>query len=431
MDNFSTGALLGALIVLLALSAFFSMAETSMMALNRYRLKHSVASGSRGAVLTQTLLERTDRLLGVILLGNNLVNASAATLTTIITLRLFGEGEWALSLATLLLTFAILVFSEVTPKVIGAAYPERIALPAAFVLAPLLRLLSPVVWFVNLFVQAILRLLRLQPPASGPQPLTQQELRTLVLEAGRYIPAKHQSMLLSLLELENTTVDDIMVPRQQIESIDLEASDTELRHQLATCHHNRVLVCRGSADDVVGLLHVRRILHLWESDEFSREALETQVKPPVFVPSGSNLLSQLQALQEQRERVALVIDEYGEILGLLALEDVLEEIVGEFTTQSPQRSTAWAEDTGGGWVIDGSAPLRDLNRKLGLALSIDGPRTLNGLILEHLQDLPEAGVSLRLDGVTLEILSVQDRAVRSVRLRRIATPAATHPPPAT
>jgi len=305
----------------------------------------------------------------VILLGNNLINASAATLTTIITLRLFGEGEWALSLATLLLTFAILVFSEVTPKVIGAAYPERIALPSSYILSPLLRLLSPVVWFVNLFVQAILRLLRLQPPASGPQPLTQQELRTLVLEAGRYIPAKHQSMLLSLLELEGTTVDDIMVPRQQIESIDLEADDHDLRHQLATCHHNRVLVCRGSADDVVGLLHVRRILHLWESDEFSREALEAQVRPPVFVPSGSNLLSQLQSLQEQRERMALVIDEYGEILGLLALEDVLEEIVGEFTTQSPHRTTAWAEDADGGWVIDGSAPLRDLNL-LPMAASI-------------------------------------------------------------
>jgi Mg2+/Co2+ transporter CorB len=426
LDNLSTGALLGALVALLALSAFFSMAETSMMALNRYRLRHLAAGGSRGAQLTQALLERTDLLLGVILLGNNLINASAATLTTIITLRLFGEGEWALSLATLLLTFAILVFSEVTPKVIGAAYPERIALPSSYILSPLLRLLSPVVWFVNLFVQAILRLLRLQSPASGPQPLTQEELRTLVLEAGRYIPAKHQSMLLSLLELESTMVDDIMVPRQQIESIDLEADDDELRHQLATCHHNRVLVCRGSADDVVGLLHVRRILHLWESGEFSREALETQVRPPVFVPSGSNLLSQLQSLQEQRERLALVIDEYGEILGLLALEDVLEEIVGEFTTQSPHRTTAWAEDSDGGWVIDGSAPLRDLNRKLGLHLSLEGPRTLNGLILEHLQDLPEAGVSLKLEGVTLEILSVQDRAVRSVRLRRVE-PAETGP----
>lgn len=420
MDNLSTGTLLGALIVLLALSAFFSMAETSMMALNRYRLRHLASGGSRSALLAQALLDRTDRLLGVILLGNNLINASAATLTTIITLRLFGEGEWALPLATLLLTFAILVFSEVTPKVIGAAYPEHIALPSAYILTPLLRVLSPVVWFVNLFVQAILRLLRLRPPASGPQPLTQQELRTLVLEAGRYIPAKHQSMLLSLLELDNTKVDDIMVPRQQIEAIDLLASDAELRHQLATCHHNRVLVCRGSIDEVIGLLHVRRILHLWQTDEFSREALEAQVKPPVFVPSGSNLLGQLQALQEQRERMALVIDEYGEILGLLALEDVLEEIVGEFTTQSPHRATAWTEDVGGGWVIDGSAPLRDLNRKLGLHLSLNGPRTLNGLILEHLQDLPEAGVSLRLDGVTLEILSVQDRAVRSVRLQRMA-----------
>jgi len=263
-------------------------------------------------------------------------------------------------------------------------------------------------------------MLRLQPPSSGPQPLTQQELRTLVLEAGRYIPAKHQSMLISLLELENTTVDDIMVPRQQIESIDIEADDAELRHQLATCHHNRVLVCRGSADDVMGLLHVRRILHLWEADEFSREALEAQIKPPVFVPSGSNLLSQLQSLQEQRERMALVIDEYGEILGLIAIEDVLEEIIGEFTTQSPHRTTAWAEDAEGGWVVDGSAPLRDLNRKLGLSLSLDGPRTLNGLVLEHLQDLPEAGVSLRIGDITLEILSVQDRAVRSVRLRRMA-----------
>jgi len=417
LDEISTGTLFAALILLLLLSGFFSIAETSMMALNRYRLRHLAQSGLRSAQLTQSLLARTDRLLGVILLGNNLVNAFAATLTTLLTIRLFGEGEVALSLGALLLTFCILVFSEVTPKVIGAAYPERIALPAAYVLAPLQRLFYPVIWFVNLFVQAVLRVLRLQPPAFGPQPITQEELRTIVLEAGRYIPPKHQDMLVRLLGLEEITVDDVMVPRSQIEGIDLDASDDALRRQVATCHHNRLLAYRGSVDQVIGLLHVRRILHLWQNDDFSREALEAQVRPAIFVPSGSSLLGQLQALQEQRERIALVVDEYGEMLGLLALEDVLEEIVGEFTTTSPSRGRGWDADDDGSWVVDGSASLRDLNRKLGLQFPLDGPKTINGLVMEQLQDLPEAGVSLRVAGITLEILSVQDRAVRSVRVR--------------
>lgn len=407
--------LLGALALLLIASGFFSISETSMMALNRYRLKHLAQSGHRGARLTMQLLTHTDRLLGVILLGNNLINAASATLVTIITVRLMGESEWALSIATLAVTFAILVFSEITPKVMGATYPERIALPLSFMLAPLLKVFYPVVWFVNLFVRALLWLLRLKPAAPNGG-LSQEELRTLVLEAGNYIPQKHQSILVNLFDLEKITVDDVMTPRNQIEAIDIDAPAEEISRQLSTSHHTRLPVYQGQLDHIVGQVHVRKVLHQTGSGELDADALREIMREPYFIPAGTALFTQLQHFQESQRRVGLVVDEYGELLGLVSLEDILEEIVGEFTTHAPAQGGAYRQQEDGSWLVDGGSQLRDLNRKLGLNFPLDGPKTLNGLILERLEEIPEAGISLKIADITLEIVQTQYRAVKAVKI---------------
>lgn len=418
MDDISTASLIVALLVLLLVSGFFSIAETSMMALNRYRLKHLVKTGNRGARLAAALLARTDRLLGVVLLGNNLINAAAAALVTYLTFRIFGESELSLSLGTLVVTFAILVFSEITPKVIGATYPERIALPAAYVLTPLLTLVYPVVWFVNLFVNALLKLLRLRTgPDAQAHKLTQEELRSLVLEGGNFLPQKHQKMLLNLFDLESIAVEDIMVPRSQIEAIDIGASAEDLRRQVGTSNHTRIPVYEDRIENIVGVLHVRKFLNMAEADELTPERLRQITREPYFVPLGTSLLTQLQNFQEQHDRIGLVVDEYGELMGLVTLEDILEEIVGEFTTQSPLAGSArYRRQPDGSIIVEGGSLLRDLNRKLGTHFPVGGPKTLNGLILEHFEDIPEAGTSMKLGDQPLEIVQILDRVVRSVRL---------------
>ncbi|MFN3544120.1 MAG: HlyC/CorC family transporter [Thiobacillus sp.] len=417
MENLSIGTLFGLLAGLLLLSACFSASETAMMAINRYRLRHAAESGHRGALLTQSLLNRTDKLLGVILLGNNLVNIAAATLATIISIRLFGESDLALSAATLILTFLILVFSEVTPKVLGSSYPDRIAYPAAYVLTPMLKLTYPVIWFVNLFVQGILWLLRIKPPAPGQgTSLGLDELRTIVLESSGRLPREHHRILVNLLELEDITVDDVMTPRSQIESVDLEDDPDRLRQQITTSHHTRLVVYAGSSDNLLGILHIRRVLHALTGEEFDPEALRDSLEAPYFVPAGTPLFTQLRNFQTGRRRLALVVDEYGELQGLVTLEDLLEEMVGEFTTQAPSESGYMRQEPDGSWLVEGGALLRHLNRKLGLSLPLDGPKTLNGLLLEQFEDIPEAGVSLKLGDVPVEIVQTQDRAVRMARI---------------
>ena len=417
MEALSINTLFGLLAGLLFLSACFSASETAMMAINRYRLRHAAESGHRGAILTQSLLNRTDKLLGVILLGNNLINIAAATLATIISIRLFGESDIALSLATLLLTFLILVFSEVTPKVLGASFPERIAYPAAYVLLPMLKLTYPVVWFVNLFVQGILGLLRIKPPEPGMgNRLGLEELRTIVLESSGVLPREHQRILVNLLELEDITVDDVMTPRSQIEAIDIEDEPERLRQQISTSHHTRLVVHAGSSDNLLGVLHVRRVLHALAGEELDPETLKENLEEPYFVPAGTPLFTQLRNFQSSRRRLALVVDEYGELQGLVTLEDLLEEMVGEFTTQAPSDTGYLRQEGDGIWLAEGSVQLRHLNRKLGLSLPLDGPKTLNGLLLEQFEDIPEAGVSIKLGDVPVEIVQTQDRAVKMARI---------------
>ena len=417
MESLSISTLFGLLAGLLFLSAGFSASETAMMAINRYRLRHAAETGHRGAILAQSLLNQTDKLLGVILLGNNLVNIAAATLATIISIRLFGESDLALSMATLILTFLILVFSEVTPKVIGASYPERVAYPAAYVLMPLLKLTYPIVWFVNLFVQGILWAIRAKPPEPGHGSLLGlEELRTIVLESSAMFPREHHRILVNLLELEDITVDDVMTPRNQIEGVDVEDDPERLLQQISTSHHTRMVVYAGSSDNLLGVLHVRRILHALTGGVLDPETLKENLEDPYFVPAGTPLFTQLRNFQRGRRRLALVVDEYGELQGLVTLEDLLEEMVGEFTTQAPSDTGYLRKESEGCWLAEGSVLLRHLNRKLGLSLPLDGPKTLNGLLLEQFEDIPEAGVSLKLGEVPVEIVQTQDRAVKMARI---------------
>jgi Mg2+/Co2+ transporter CorB len=417
LDDIALSTLGLALGVLLLLSAFFSLAETAMMASNRHRLKHRAQRGERGARLAQALLGHMDKLLGVILLGNTLVAAAAATITAVITKRLFGEGELALAIGTVTISFAILVFSEITPKVIGAAHADRIAPLVSFALAPLLKAATPIVWFVNLFVQGLLKLMRIRPASETGGQLTQEELRSLVLEGSQYFRGKHRTMLANLMDLEAITVDDVMTPRNRIHALDLAEKPALLRQQLATSYHSRVPVYEDSLDNIVGVLPLKSVVHLQQQPgEVDAERLRPLVRPPYFIPAGTPLLTQLTQFQNDRQRLGLVVDEYGELQGLVTIEDIVEEIIGEFTTQAPGGVETYRREANGSVVVAGMALLRTLNRRLGTQFPLDGPKTMNGLIIEHLGDIPEAGVTFRLDGQQVEVLQTQDRAVKVVRL---------------
>jgi Mg2+/Co2+ transporter CorB len=412
-----------ALAVLLLLSAFFSIAETAMMAINRLRLRHLVRLGNPAARRTQALLDRTDRLLSVILIGNNLANTAATALVAALSIYDLGAHQWALAAATVLIAFLILVFSEITPKIIGATYPEPIALASSFVLKPVLLVATPLVWFVNLFVQGLLRLLRVPRGHGGVerQRVTPEELRTLVLEGSSFIPVKHRSMLLNLFDLEALSVDDVMTPRASIEGIDLEQPFETILEQLTTCYHNKLPVFEGDISRVVGILHIRKLLPLLAEGQRGVETMRELLVDPYWIPTGTSLLQQLQMFQENRQRLGLVVDEYGDMLGLVTVDDIVEEIVGEFTTQAPGSgvgSLRWGPN--GQVIVDGTVSLRQLNRRLALSLPLDGPKTLNGLLLERLEQIPDGLCCLQLPGCNVEVVQIQDQAVRSVRLIRVS-----------
>ncbi len=390
-----------------------------MMATNRYRLKAAAGRGERGARLVLELLGQTDRLLGVVLLFNTLINAATATLAGYLSGELFGEEKWVLGTATLLVSFLILVFAEITPKVIGANYPDTLAPFSAYILRPLLRLVSPVIWFVNLFVNAMLGALRLKRAQGHDHTsLSLEELRALVLESGNFIPRKHHSILLNLFDLEGITVEDAMTPRGSIEAIDLAAPLEAIREQLATSYHTRLLVYEDEPGNVLGIVHLRRLMGAALAGDLDRERLRAELSKPYFIPASTPIYTQLQYFQEKQERMALVVDEYGDLLGLITLEDIIEEMIGKFTSSHPGGNRALRWDAQGTVVVDGTRPLRELNRALDLNLPLDGPKTLNGLILEHFEDIPDGGVSLRIAGVHVEVVHTEDRKVKTVRLFR-------------
>lgn len=388
-----------------------------MMAINRHRLNHLIRKGNRSAKLTGRLLSKVDKLLGSILFGNTLLNVAAAAITNIVIMRLFGASELALLLGTLLITFILLVFSEIMPKVIAASYPERVALPSSYLLTPLITLFHPVVSIASAIVKGFLSLLRIKVQTDqSKQKVSLEEVRMLVLEAEQFLPHKHQKMLLNLVDLERVEVDDVMVPRSQIEALDIHADADVLKQQLATCHHTLLPVYEDVLNNIVGILHVRKTLALLQQETFSAEALRELLQEPYFIPANTTLLTQLQHFQERQLRLGLIVDEYGELQGLVTLENILEEIVGDFTTQSPAQTGKFFRQEDGSLFIEGSTLLRDLNRKMGLHFPLDGAKTLNGLILDHLEDIPEAGTSLKISGYPIEIMQTQDRVVKVARI---------------
>ena len=412
------GLLFGLLGLLLILSAFFSGTETALMSLNRYRLRHRARSGHRGARLAEALLRRPDRLIGLILLGNNLVNISAASLVTLISLRLGGEA--AIAIGTGLLTLVILIFAEVAPKTVAALHPEKVALPAAYVYYPLLRVLYPFVWVTNLLANTVLRLFGVRHDEAQSHSLSSEELRTVVNEAGAMISRRYRRMLTSILDLEKVTVDDIMVPHNEIIAINLEDSMSEILDQIQASQHTRLPAYRDGIDNMVGVLHIRRLVTALRKAELTRESLVAALQEPYYVPEGTPLSTQLVQFQQRKRRLALVVDEYGDIQGMVTLEDILQEIVGEFRTVPSDQHPDLQPDGTGGWIVDGGANVRELNRLLGWQLPTDGPKTLNGLILETLETIPEPGTVLALNHYSVEILATGENMVRSARIREPA-----------
>jgi Mg2+/Co2+ transporter CorB len=387
------------------------------MTLNRYRLRHLANDGHRGARLAQALLKKTDHLLGAILLGNTFAAVAIATISDDISLQLLGEGNTGLIIGTITVTFVILIFGEITPKVVAAAHAEKIAFAYSYVLYPLTKILYPAIWFTNLFVMGLLKIFRIKVNFSeATQAISTEELRTIVTESGHYIPKKNRAILLNLFDLENAIVDDVMTAHTHIEDIDLDTPFEELTQQISASNHTRLLVKQGANEEIVGVIHIRKVINLLRNGELTIEGLKDIIDDPYFIPSGTPLYTQIQQFQEKHERLALVVDEYGELKGLVTLEDILEEIIGDFTTQSPLRANTYHQEEDGSWLVDGSSNLRDLNKKLNLELPLDGPRTLNGLILEHFEDIPEAGTSIKIANCALEIVQTQDKIVKSVRL---------------
>lgn len=415
MNELSTASLFTILFILIVLSGFFSGSETALMTLNRYRLKSLADKGHKGAKLATNLLKRPDRLLGLILLGNNIVNIFAATIATVIALRLY--GEIGLAIAPIALAFIILIFAEVTPKTLAALKPEKLAFPSAFVYTVIATPLYPFVWLVNIFSNTLLRLIGMHPDKVKKQELSADELRAVVIEAEHFMPQAHSDMLLGILDLEQVSVEDIMVPRNEITGIDLNDDWTDIEHQITHSQRTRVPVFHDSIDNTVGVLHLRKVLNLFSRDELNMKTLKGLIAPAYFIPAGTSLTRQLLNFKDNRRRSGLVVDEYGSIQGLVTLEDILEEIVGQFTTDSPTRNLGIHQQKDDAYLIDGNTHIRDINRTLNWSLPAKGPKTLNGLILEHMEIIPQTGTSLMIDSYTIEIMRSSNNAVQTAKVQ--------------
>ncbi|MCY4642081.1 MAG: HlyC/CorC family transporter [Gammaproteobacteria bacterium] len=414
MDDYSIGTLFLVLFILFILSAFFSGSETALMALDRYRLRHMAHTGRRGAIQAQKLLETPDRLIGLILLGNNVVNILIAQLSAYIGYRL--HGDIGIAVATFILIFVILIFAELTPKTLAALHAEKLALPAAIIYVPLLTVAYPFVWVVNLFANSLLRLFGVDVQGNPLTSLSHEELRTVVNDESTAISSEHQQMLLGVLDLEKVTVDDIMIPKHEIVALDLENDWEETLKQLKNIPYTRIPVCRGSIDNVIGFLHLRKLLINIIHKEIEREDLEQALREPYFIPEGTNLKKLLFELQDKKRRFSLVVDEFGDIQGLVTLEDLLEEIVGEFTNDPATYDVEIHPQQDGTFVVDGGTHIRDINKALNLKLHDDGPKTINGLILEQMESIPQPGTSVLIDGYPIEVVQTHKNAVRTAKI---------------
>lgn len=421
-DDVPLAGLVGLLALLLLLSAFFSGSETALMSLNRYQLRHKARQGHRGARLAENLLRRPDRVIGLILLGNNLVNIFAASLVAVVAMNMGGQP--AVAIGSLIMTLIILIFAEAAPKTVAALHPERIAFPAALIYYPLLKITYPLVWLTNVCANGVLFLFGIRSSHTELQALTHEELRTVVHEAGSRISSRYRTMLLSILDLEKVTVDDVMVPHNEIIGIDLDDDDNDIDRIIAHSKHTRLPVYRDNIDQVVGILHLRKLANL-AKNELTKSMLQQLLSEPYFVPEGTPLSKQLVQFQRRRERIAMVVDEYGDIQGIVTLEDILEEIVGEFTTDPASQENEVVSEGADTFLVDATANIRELNRSQDWDLPTDGPKTLNGLIVELLETIPKPNTCLKVNGYPIEIVESDDNRVRMVRVgqRDTAQPA--------
>lgn len=413
MDDPSTGVLFGSIVLLVIVSAYFSGSETAMMALNRYRLKHLSKEGHGGARRAEKLLERPDRLLGVILIGNNLANFTAASLATLLALDLLGDA--GVAVAPVICTIVFLIFAEVAPKTIAAIYPEKIAMPSSYLLQALLWITYPFVWLVNGIANGMLQLFGVRHDEAGEDHLSIEELRTVVHE-GSQVAGKHQDMMLGVLDLEKVTVDDIMVPRTEIVGIDIEDDMEDIVAQIRSVQHTRLPVFKEDVDRIIGMLHIRNAARFLIDGNLSKAALLQETTDPYFVPESTPLETQLINFQAAKERIAMVVDEYGDIQGIVTLEDILEEIVGDFTTDLASTSVDIHPQEDGSYLIDGGTQIRLINRTLDWELPVDGPKTLNGLITEHLETIPDANICFTLGEYRIEIVQIHDNMIRTAKL---------------
>ncbi len=422
MDEFPISLLLGLLVFLVLSSGFFSASETSMMAINRYRLRHLAEKQHRGAQRVAKLLKTPDRLIGVILLGNNFVNILASSIATVIAMEYLGDAGVAVASATL--TVVILIFSEVTPKTVAALHPEKVAFPASIIIRPLLIALYPLVWSLNYIGNGLLQLFGISRDATENHVLSNEELRTIVHEASHFIHPRGQQMLLGILDLDKATVEDIMVPRNEVVGIDLNDDIETIIEQLAIAQHTHLPLYHENIDTIEGIIHVKKLLRLFKNNELTKEKLKEIARHAYFIPEATPLNNQLINFQHHEKRIGLVVNEYGDIQGLVTLEDILEEIVGEFTTNPDALSPDIHPQGDNTYLIDASISIRELNRVMNWELPIEGPKTLNGLILEYLEAIPETGTSLLLNGYPIEIVQTANNAVKMVRIhgKRIQIP---------
>ncbi|KAF7786688.1 hypothetical protein PRUB_a1325 [Pseudoalteromonas rubra] len=415
MDDISTSALFIILGVLVLLSGYFSSSETGIMSINRYRLRHLVKEKHKSAQRVDELLKRPDRLIGLILIGNNLVNIAASAVATVLGMRLLGDA--GIVVATFALTLVILIFAEVTPKTLAALYPEKIAFPSSVILKILLKILFPVVVTVNWITNGMLKLIGVSPEQIEEHSLSKEELKTVLNESGAMLPTNHQDMMTSILDLDHVTVEDIMIPRSEINAIDINDDWKDISKQLTNAQHTRVLLYRDQIDDAVGFIHSRDALRLLTKEQFDKPSLLRAVREIYYIPESTSLNTQLLKFQQNKERIGLVVDEYGDIQGLVTLEDILEEVVGDFTTtKTPAPSDEVDVQNDGSVVVDGGANVRDLNKEMHWHLPTEGPKTLSGLIVEHLEDIPQTQLGLKIAGYPMEVVEIKENMIKVVKV---------------
>ena len=417
MNDLPLGVELALLVFLLFLSAFFAASETGLMTLNRYRLKTRAQQGDKGAQLAEKLLDRPDRLIGLLLLGKNFSDNAATVVATLLSIEMFGNDEAVLGITTVILTIVMLVFSDAAPKTLAALYPERVGIPSAYINYPLQWLLTPVVWTVSLLSNGVLRILGVTKEDAVAHSLSAEELRTVVVEAGAMIPLRHQKMLLSILDLEHATVEDIMIPRNEIVGIDVTEPWETIHEVIVASSHTRLPVFNGSIDDLKGVVHLRKLVRAAATGQLNLDTLMTLVREPYFIPAGTPLNQQLLNFQDQKRRIGFVVDEYGDIQGLVTLEDILEEVVGEFTSDPSTRQKNVTLDHDGSALVTGNVHIRSLNRSLGWKLPTDGPKTVNGLVVEQLGDIPKPGRKVQVGRYEFEVIEVRSNAVKVARIR--------------